>query len=161
MALVNRHAKAMPVQIDVSGLSGPMMFLKYVYNPEQVPHTTYGELQPPTAEMKVEDASWTGTVPPRSLVVYTTTYDTEAPPAVAGIEVQKAQDGARRITWKPVRADDLCYYRIYRVPAGGDAPHGRVKIGTTVATSFVDSNPPPGEYSYDVVAVDRAGNPRR
>jgi hypothetical protein len=158
LAVINRDSQDAPLSIKFPKTPGKP-FRKFVYDPANVPVTEDGDLQSPVGKVAMLDGSLSDTVKANSMAVYTTAYDDDPPAPVQGLEVKevgatssvKGMPGdAKRLTWRPNKEIDLCYYRIY---------HGGVRIASTVSTEFVDAGPTrsrPGEYT--VVAVDTSGN---
>jgi hypothetical protein len=160
IAVLNRNSQDVPIKFTIAGASQPAVFRKYLYDPKRVPVTVDGDLQEPAAKLPLGEGVLTDTVEGGSLAVYTTAYDDTPPAPVQGLEVTRIRDTrgssefgraeASRLRWTPNSEPDLCYYRVY---------HHGVRIGSTVATEFIDAGPGnarPGGYS--VVAVDRSGN---
>lgn len=151
IAIINRETRGVPVSITLSEDPGKP-FRKYVYDTAKVPVTEDGDLQEPSGKLKARDGKLTDTIPPSSLVVYTTAYDDEPPAPVRGLQADIPR-GTTVLRWEAGAEKDLCYYRIY---------HNNARIGSTTATEFVDAGPTrrrPGDYS--VVAVDQSGNASR
>ncbi len=146
VAVINRNPGPASVTISLPA-AGDAAFRKYVYDPADVPFTEDGDLPEPDALVTMTAGALTGSVPPGTLAVYTTAFDTEPPPPVEGLEIHKHASGGRTLTWTASPAPDLCYYRIYK--------NGN-RIGSTIATSFTDRTSGPGEYR--VIAVDTSGN---
>jgi len=150
IAVVNRSASTVPVSLRI--VRGPSArFRKYVYDPAAVRHNPFGDLPRPTAQVRMVGATLSDRVGPMTLTVYTTAYDEEPPPAVRDVRVETAATGVR-VAWRPSRAKDTCYYRVYRL-----TDHQREQIRSTIATAIVD---PAGSKTqrYAVTAVDLSGN---
>jgi hypothetical protein len=113
--------------------------------------TDDGDLQEPAGKVAASGLRLTDTIPPESLVVYTTAYEDGPPAPVRGLQASPVQSRDWiRLHWEPATNPDLCYYRIYQ---------NNVRVGSTTVSEFVDAGPrrnEPGEYT--VVAVDRWGN---
>ena len=158
IAVINRDTRAVPVKLVLPGSSQPGVFRKYEYDPKHVPVTEDGDLQAPSAKLRLHEGALADIVEAGTLAVYTTAYDDTPPASVRGLEVARVHDtrasgasaGASRLRWMPNTEPDLCYYRIYH--------HGS-RIGSTVATEFIDAGPGNDRSDgYSVVAVDRSGN---
>ena len=77
--------------------------------------------------------------------------DTEAPSTPQGLAAADVTDTTVAFSWQP--ATDNVAVTGYKVLRGG------VQIGTTAATSYLDSGLSPGTpYSYSVIAFDAANN---
>ena len=158
IAVINRDTRDVPVKLVLPGSSQPGVFRKYEYDPKHIPVTEDGDLQAPSAKLPLHEGALADIVEAGTLAVYTTAYNDKPPAPVRGLEVIRIHDtrspggsaGASRLRWTANTDPDLCYYRIYH--------HGS-RIGSTVASEFVDAGPgndrPDG---YSVVAVDRSGN---
>jgi hypothetical protein len=70
---------------------------------------------------------------------------------VTGIRTDSAVK-ATRVSWQPVDASDLCYYRVFR-----RRETRWDQIGSTIATHLLDPAGRQGD-AYRVVAVDCFGN---
>ena len=158
IAVINRQTQEAPVKLMLPGANQPAVFRKYVYDPKHVPVTVDGDLQEPAAKIPLRDGVLADAVEAGCLAVYTTAYDDTPPAAVRGLEATRLRDtrnlggtfDATRLRWTPNTEPDVCYYRVY---------HHGVRIGSTVASEFIDSGI--GHYrsgGYAVVAVDRLGN---
>ncbi len=149
VAIINRRTSAIPLWLRWNGSAPVRPFRKYVFEVAAPPRTDDGDLQEPLGKVGFAEGVLVDTLPANSLVVYTTAYDEEPPPAVEGLKVEPVA-GGRRLSWLPSPATDLCYYRIY---------HNNLRIGSTITTEFLDTGPTrnqPGRYR--VVAVDTSGN---
>jgi hypothetical protein len=156
VAIVNRHAQAVPIRLCFECQPPAGVLRKYVYDPAHVPTHPFGDLPGPVAKLRMSDGRLDDTLAAGSLTVYTSVCDDEPPAAVQGLVVGKAESGKPRLRWKPSPEADFCYYRVYR-SAGPDAK--AVQIGSTIATEFIDGRPQAdGKPVYQVVAVDQSGN---
>ncbi len=157
VVVLNRYLGTAPIEVRLGALAGDRPFRKYLYDPASVPQHPFGDLQPPSAALAPEDGLLRDELNQDCLAVYTTDYDDDAPSAIAGLRVAHAEEGAR-LEWSASPDADLCYYRVYR--AEGQTPEATLanRVGSTVATSYLD---PGGSAasSYLVVAVDSSGNP--
>lgn len=83
----------------------------------------------------------------------TLTVANNAPDAPGNVAVSDPGSGGRlEVSWPAVSASDLSYYTIRQSPGGGE-----ISVGT--ATSYAFDNLTDGTpYTYEVVAVDEAGN---
>lgn len=151
IAVVNRNGRATTVEIAVPDQRGSVRMRTYVYDPARVRHHPFGDLPGPSGTVTLRSGKMRVTVAPMSLTVYTAAFDEAPPPAVRGI-AQAPTDGGVRVSWHPVDARDLCYYRVYRLNGAA-----RVQIGSTIATELVDRKPIAGAR-YAVTAVDMSGN---
>lgn len=159
IAVVNRHETPSEVNVRIPGLRGNPAFRKYVYNPRDIPFHPYGDLQPPQKKVTVREGTLSDTISGQSLVVYTTAFDRNPPGRITGLKVQSEGKGANRLTWNPSRAEDFCYYRVYRSTTSRFPTTVEKQIGSTVAEHFVDENAEAdADYYYCVVAVDQSGN---
>ena len=159
IAVVNRNKADVPLALTLEGGSAGKAFRKYVYDPAAVPQHPFGDLQPPAGKVSLKDGRLTDTVGAGTLTVYTTACDDEPPAPVRGLKATIAA-GKPRLQWQPSREPDLCYYRIYRAAQADFEPGLGTRIGSTVATSFIDATAPAGAVAhYQVVAVDHSGNP--
>jgi hypothetical protein len=150
IAVINRNQQSTPVSIALTE-DPARPFRKYVYDPAHVPVTDDGDLQEPAGKLPASNHTLSDTVPPQSLVVYTTAYQDQPPPPVRNFQVIpiKARDW-KTLHWDPATDPGLCYYRIYA---------NDVRIGSTTINEFVDAGPPrKGPVEYRVVAVDQSGN---
>lgn len=150
IAIINRNRQSTPVSIALVKDPGKP-FRKYIYEPAHVPVTEDGDLQEPAGKVAANGLSLADTLPPESLVVYTTAYEERTPPPVRNLQVSpvKGRDW-KQIHWQSGAEPGLCYYRVY---------HNRTRIGSTIGNEFVDAGPTrnePGDYT--VTAVDRSGN---
>jgi hypothetical protein len=157
IALVNRNEREVPLRITVTDGPRDATFRKYVYDAAAVPQHPFGDLQTPAARVAMSDGTLTDALSGGTLTVYTTACDDQPPKAVAGLKIERRPDGAQRLTWRPNREADLCYYRIHRLSEEEAEPGVETEIGTTVSTEFVDEMPQAGAR-YAVVAVDQSGN---
>ncbi|MBJ7357901.1 malectin domain-containing carbohydrate-binding protein [Nocardioides sp.] len=82
--------------------------------------------------------------------------DTTPPGAVTGLGATGSTAGIA-LTWAASPASDLAGYQIYRsaTPTG---TFTKVNTALVTGTSFTDASAPEGASSYQVTAVDRAGN---
>jgi subtilase family serine protease/flagellar hook assembly protein FlgD/fibronectin type 3 domain-containing protein len=77
--------------------------------------------------------------------------DRTPPPVPIGLTAQAIQNRDVQLNWTPVNAEDLAGYYVYR---------GGVRITSNLVSSaaYLDANAPEGNLSYQVSAVDQAGN---
>jgi hypothetical protein len=150
IAIINRRRESTAVSIALAQDPGKP-FRKYVYDPAHVPATDDGDLQEPAGRVAASGLSLADTLPPESLVVYTTAYQDQPPAPVRGLQVSPIPSRDwKRLHWESATDPGLCYYRIYQ---------NQVRIGSTTINEFVDAGPrrnEPGDYT--VVAVDQSGN---
>ncbi len=158
VVVLNRAARPVPLQLTIDGSPVSAGFRRYLYDPANVPQHPFGDLQAPDRTVAMRSGKLVDTVPANSMVVYTTVGDDQPPGRVTGLQTTAA-DGRATLTWTASEAEDLCYYRIYRNVGEAAGPVLSQRIGSTVATRFVDEHPPAGEAQYLVVAVDQSGNP--
>jgi len=158
VAVLNRAQRAVPLHLVLDGSRTSASFRRYVYDPADVLQHPFGDLQAPDRTVAMRGGDLVDTIPANSLVVYTTVGDEQPPRPIPGLKVTEA-DGKVTLTWDASGAEDLCYYRIYRNVGEAASPVLSQRIGSTVATHFVDEQPPAGERQYLVVAVDQSGNP--
>jgi len=162
IAVINRHTQEVAFDLEINAGPPHLNLRKYVYDPQNVPFNYFGDLQPHSKEVEINDDVLVDTIPGQSLVVYTSAYDNEPPAPVQGISVtNKELEGRPRtvVQWDANEEQDLCYYRIYRSEKKDFSIEPMRQIGTTINTEFVDRSvhglPP---YYYRVVAVDQSGN---
>lgn len=158
VAILNRNARPAPLSLTIDGSRTSAAFRRYVYDPTDVPQHPFGDLQAPDRTVPLRAGELLDTLPANALVVYTTVGDDQPPRPITGLAAAEA-DGQVTLTWDASPAEDLCYYRIYRNVGEAASPFLSQRIGSTVATQFVDRHPPAGERRYLVVAVDQSGNP--
>lgn len=129
-------------------------------NPTLVTQTTYTDVPPYGAyDYRVSAVATPG--PPRieselSEAATATFKDLLPPPPPTGLTAL-FETKAVRLVWDPVDVPDLSGYFIYRTQAGGT----RILMTPIIIpqTSFSDISIEPGvEYTYEVVAIDRAHN---
>ena len=158
IAVLNRQPQAVQIALRIEVMKEQLVFRKYVYDPRHVPVADDGDLQEHEGKVRVSDSGLVDTVDAGTLAVYTTAYDESAPGPVRELEVTRIHDTrspgqtaeANRLRWKGSPKADICYYRIY---------HSGIRVGSTVATEFMDTGPTQGQQGpYSVVAVNRSGN---
>lgn len=150
IAIINRNAQTTAVSLTLLRDPGKP-FRKYIYDPAHVPATDDGDLQEPAGKVTATGQRLSDTLPPQSLVVYTTAYQDQPPAAVRGLlDSATAHPDGHRLHWDSATDPGLCYYRVYQ---------NNVRIGSTTINEFIDTgatrNQPGG---YTVVAVDQSGN---
>jgi hypothetical protein len=150
IVLVNRNATPVRVEVEL-GAAVPRPFRCYVYDPENPPSHPFGDLPDPDAMLPAAGARLAVELPPTSQVLLTAAYEATPPPAVTGIRTDSAVK-ATRVSWQPVDASDLCYYRVFR-----RRETRWDQIGSTIATHLLDPAGRQGD-AYRVVAVDCFGN---
>ncbi len=149
IAVINRDQEPVKIALRLEGMPLTADFRKYVYDPANVPKTQDGDLQGPSGKVAMRQGELQDTVGPDQMALYTTRYDDEPPAPVKGLRVTESED-ARWLVWEASTAPDLCYYRIF---------HNGSRIGSTIATEFVDSGPDRFKgQEYEVIAVDQSGN---
>jgi hypothetical protein len=157
IAIVNRNTNDVPVNINLKTLSAK--FRKYVYDPQNIPWSPFGDLQGPSYRVTMKDGLLTDTVGAGTLTVYTTAFDEQPPAAVKNIIVEKNSEGRNLIRWQQNTEADFCYYRIFRSTKKGFVPGAQTRIGSTIAAEFIDETTSDNvRYYYKVIAVDQSGN---
>jgi hypothetical protein len=150
IAVISRAKENTPVTIALAKNPGKP-FRKYLYDTAHVPVTDDGDLQDPSGKVTAAGLTLADTVPPQSLVVYTTAYEDGPPAPVRGLQVSPIQSRDwLRVHWEAAADPNVIYYRIYQ---------DNIRIGSTTVHEFVDAGPrrnEPGDYT--VIAVDRWGN---
>lgn len=149
VALVNRNPK--PVDVSLALPDGTGALRRYTYDPHRPPTSPFGDLPGPEALETPAAGRLTAALPAGSLVVYTSAFSEVVPAAVRGLSVTPAEGGIR-LEWRAGPEADVVYYRVYR-GTGTVA----LRIGSTVATSFVDPQGRP-DGTYLVTAVNQHGN---
>ena len=148
--LVNRNSTTVQVELDL-GVVPVQPLRRYVYDPQRPRPDPFGDLPDPDALVAAAGARLVEELPANSQVLLTAAYAATRPPAVIGVAAVPQGEGMR-VSWEPTDADDLCYYRVYRLVDGR-----REQVGSTIATAFTDRRGRPGDR-YAVVAVDQSGN---
>jgi hypothetical protein len=151
VAVVNRNARPVRVAITLPDSAGSVRMRRYTYNPASVKHHPFGDLPGPDGAATMRAGKLSDTVAGMTLTVYTSAYDDTPPSRVAGVSLDRSRSGVK-ITWQPVAAKDLCYYRVYRIVG-----NSRKQIGSTIATVMTDRDAP-ADARYAVTAVDMSGN---
>jgi hypothetical protein len=162
ISVINRDEKTSVLKLKTGIEVEGKPFRKYLYDPANVPFNYFGDLQQYTKILVPEYGLITDTIPPLSLVVYTTNYDNEPPAIVKGLNVERRKTGSRDrevLTWEPNTEKDICYYRIYRSEKKEVEISPRKQIASTISNQYIDQSvhylPP---YYYRVIAVDQSGN---
>jgi hypothetical protein len=159
IAIVNRKNEDVLVNISLDGESLSGEFRKYVYDPNNVPWHPFGDLQGPAGKLAMSEGNLTDTVGAGTLTVYTTDYDEQPPAAIDTLKVERDPEGKYHLEWQPSPEPDFCYYRIYRSTEADFSPSKETRIGSTIATEFLDEDAKAGvEYHYKIIAVDQSGN---
>ena len=158
IATVNRREDDVALALALDGPPLGLAFRKYTYDPDDVPQHPFGDLQGPAAHVTMEDGHLEDVLGAGTLTVYTTAYRDEAPSPVRAVTVERSPDRGRRVKWEPNREADFCYYRVYRSGRPDFEVGPAARIGSTIATEFVDREPGPGTPHYKVVAVNQSGN---
>jgi hypothetical protein len=162
IAIINRNDDAKKLNLKMTTPENDKAFRKYLYDPSDVPFNYFGDLQSYSRKISLNNASLSDTIPPQSLVVYTTAYDDEPPAMVSGLnmEIRKTDDRDRAVlTWNASTEEDFCYYRIYRFEKPDVEISPMRQIASTISNQYTDKsvhNMP--EYFYRVIAVDQSGN---
>jgi hypothetical protein len=150
VVLVNRNPETVTVELELGQRPGKP-FRQYVYDPRNPPSHPFGDMPDPNAMLPIDGTTLKLELPPTTQTLLTTAYETTPPPTVSGLAAQPVKEGIR-VSWQQVDAEDLCYYRVYRLTAGGSR-----QIGSTIGTSLVDEEGTSADR-YRVVAVDQSGN---
>jgi hypothetical protein len=162
IAVINRHEDAKMLDLKMKSPENGKPFRKYLYNPANVPFNYFGDLQSYTRKISLDNGSLSDTIPPQSLVVYTTAYDDDAPASVTGLkwEVKNIEDRERAVLdWEPNTEKDFCYYRVYRSEKPEVEISPRRQIASTISNQYIDrSVHDMPKYYYRVIAVDQSGN---
>ena len=162
IAVINRNDDAKRLILKTKAPENGKPFRKYLYDPANVPFNYFGDLQSYTKKISLKNNSLSDTLPPQSLVVYTTAYDEEPPANVTGLkwETTKIEDRERAIIkWDANTENDFCYYRIYRSEKPDVEITQEKQIASTISNQYIDKsvhNMP--KYYYRVIAVDQSGN---
>lgn|GEM_PF-2506149 len=141
LVVINRNASNTQIEYRYTGHAPAKALRKFVYDPFHVPTNTTGDLQPYSELITVTDGTFTDTVGPDQVVVYTTEYDETAPGAVGGLQYAN-----KKLTWSASPEEDFAYYRIYK---------DGVQIASTIAAHYRVTG---AGSQYAVSAVDRYGN---
>ncbi|MBW8875994.1 MAG: hypothetical protein JF614_13590 [Acidobacteria bacterium] len=84
-------------------------------------------------------------------------YQDRFPPPVPAELVALPEPGRVRLVWRPVDADDLAGYIVYR--RTGNGPFERVTPQPLTAPEYADTAVKAGQtYAYRVTAIDKTGN---
>lgn len=92
---------------------------------------------------------------------FTVRKDTTGPDAVTTLRSPSPVEGARELTWSPVRdaASGTAYYRVFRSSTSGSLGSQINSDGSTTGASYTDAAAlPDGTYHYTVRAVDHMGH---
>lgn len=161
IAVVNRNATAVPLDLRLDLPQGKRAFRKYVYDPSQPPQHPFGDLPDPLATVTLSDGQLRDQLTPNTLTVYTTAYDDRVPEPVRGLKVTHDASGQAMLAWEASDEPDICYYRVYRSAHAPVEPTVANQIASTIATHFTDSTAAGTDYAYRVVAVNQSGNAGR
>jgi hypothetical protein len=162
IAVINRNDVTKQLNLKIKTDDGKKPFRKYLYDPGNVPFNYFGDLQNYSKKISMSDGQLSDTIPPQSLVVYTTSYDEESPSDIKSLNVEiRKTDGRDKafLKWEPNTEKDFCYYRIYRSEKPEVEIIPRKQIASTISNEFIDMsiNDMP-KYYYHIVAVDQSGN---
>lgn len=162
--IVNRHTEPTPLKLkpDLKHIERQQPLRVYEYDSRNVCMNEFGDLQDYSALLKLNDGEIEYTLLPESLTVLTTDYQTRPAPIFAkGVRRRK-----NLLTWKAVKDDAHCYYRVYRGKTRDFTPSIENQIASTVDTTldfsarYLDDaaiKRVEGSY-YKVLSVDRSGN---
>jgi hypothetical protein len=162
IAVINRNEVSKQLRLKIQTPDGGKAFRKYLYDPANVPFNYFGDLQNYMKKISVTNGILPDTIPPLSLVVYTTNYDDNPPQQVEDMKVENMKiDGRDRavLSWKENTDKDFCYYRIYRSEKSEVEIIPRRQIASTISNKYIDlavHDMP--HYYYRVIAVDQSGN---
>ena len=145
IVVVSRNPQAIPLELSLPVADAA--FRKYVYDPADPPFSEFGDLQGPSAVLKLASGKLSDTIGAGQLVVYTTEYDDDRPAVIQNVKAVQVE-GGMKVTWDRSTEADWCYYRVYR---------GDEQIVSTVATAYVD-RAGTSSATYRVTAVDQSGN---
>jgi hypothetical protein len=154
IAIVNENEKSVNCSLKIPTNGS---FRKYVYDPANVSQNKFGDLQPPTAVMKVSDGVLKDSILGMSLVVYTTDFDLSMPAPVKNIKTLHSKN-LNTVTWDANSESDICYYRVYRSTQKSFIPSISNQVASTISTNYSDIIPSDRNFYYKVIAVDRFGN---
>lgn len=162
IAVINRNDVAKQLHLKTKTDMGQKAFRKYLYDPANVPFNYFGDLQNYSKKISIKDGQLSDTIPPQSLVVYTTSYDEDPPAEIKSLNVEIRKTAGRDkafLKWEPNTEKDFCYYRIYRSEKPEVEIIPRKQIASTISNEFIDMsiNDMP-KYYYHIVAVDQSGN---
>jgi len=137
-------------------------FKKYQYNENQT-MDGLGRFPASIGTKTVSGTSFTDSIPPMTMYVYTDIPDSVAPAQVAGTGASTASKTVN-VTWTANTDADLAYYRIYRSTTSGFTPSDDSLIDETWIQSghapvYHDRNAAfDTTYYYKVAAVDSSEN---
>jgi fibronectin type 3 domain-containing protein len=107
-------------------------------------------------KVTAEDAA--GNVGPPSAEASATIGDTTPPTAPSGLTANVAGTSVS-LSWTAATDNiGVVRYNVHRGTTSGFTPSTANRLGQPTATSFTDTNVPPGSYFYKVTAEDAAGN---
>lgn len=159
IAIVNRHENDIPISIAISEGNLNADFRKYAYDPSNIPWNLYGDLQDPVEKVTMKEGKLNDIIKPKTLTIYTTAYDDQPPADVENVKIEKTVEGNNHITWSANTEPDFCYYRIYRSAKPNFIANNNTRIGSTIATRFIDNTTEPNQkFYYKIIAVDQSGN---
>ncbi len=159
IAIVNRNDNDIPISITISGENLSADFRKYIYDPSNIPWNIHGDLQGFSEKVVMKEGKLKDTIKSGTLTIYTTAYDDKPPKNVENVKVEKTIEGKNRITWDANTEPDFCYYRIHRSTKPNFIANTETRIGSTIATEFIDNSAEPDqEFFYRIIAVDQSGN---
>ena len=162
--IVNRHTEPTPLKLktDLKHIERQQPLRVYEYDSRNVCMNEFGDLQDYSALLELNNGEVEYTLLPESLTVLTTDYQTRPAPIFAkGVRRRK-----NLLTWKAVKDDAHCYYRVYRGKTRDFTPSIENQIASTVDTTldfsarYLDDaaiKRVEGSY-YKVLSVDRSGN---
>lgn len=158
---VNRNSASTTATFTLSGTSLNSIFRKYTHYADQPSRNAWSDLDPYAYTIASSAGSFSDTVAPQSITIYTEDYDTTNPNAVTGLTVANdaGDSGVLNLSWTASTSTDLSYYRIYRSSSAGFTPSYSNQVGSTVATAFTDNYFAAGTaLYYKVIPVDHFGN---
>lgn len=159
IAIVNRNDQDVDINITLSDEGPNALFRKYVYDPQNIPWDQYGDLQEPSEKIAMSNGHLSDNIKAGTLSVYTTAYFDKIPASVEKVKVSKTAEGKNIISWEANKEPDFCYYRIYRSTESDFIPNKETRVGSTIATEFIDNNAKSDQkYHYKIIAVDQSGN---
>ena len=112
--LVNRNPGAVRVELDLGTVAVPAPAPLSLRSPAPAAPSLRRPARPPTSWWPMAGSRLVQDLPPQSQVLLTAAYETTPPAPATGIAVRPQPTGVS-VSWHPVDADDLCYYRVYRL----------------------------------------------
>ena len=157
IVIMNRKDKLSSVTIQNKVEEGLLKYRRFIYRMDSVPQNKFGDLQSYDKVLTAKSGSFSDSLPPNSMALYTTVFSESKPAKINGLKSEVVFREVK-LNWNAAIDNNICYYRVYDDLDKSFIPNKNNQIGSTISNTFHFQYKDNSRLYFKVRAVDKYGN---